>query len=464
MSSGREIGRLLWGVLGIFALVVVSVGYWVATGQESILLREDNPRVVEFNSSILRGAIYDRHDTRLTQTIALENDTIQRVYDNEAFYGALGYYSFRYGSGGVEASYDSVLSGANLARDLGQFFQEDVLHQARVGSDIRLTLDSAWQTRAYEAMKGQSGAVIVLDASNGEILSMVSLPTYNPNTLDADWENLTQASGKPFFNRVLQGNYQAGGLLQTPLMAVAFLSDYALDAPITDASTPIMVADVALGCALPPPTATLTLLDAYAYGCPQAYATLIEASNPTTLQHLVDVFQLDQVPTIADFATPAGAPSEATPEVTAEPIANTSVLEDMLGQGQVTVNPLAVAQVVSAILNDGDALTLRLLLSTRAPQATEWQDLPIVSSSNALMTDATARQLREWMLRNSQAMGFSDSTIGGHVAIAYAGESAQVWYVGFQEVDGQKRVIVVVIEDTTDVQRALQTAMQILLP
>jgi peptidoglycan glycosyltransferase len=464
MSSGREIGRLLWGVLGVFALVTLAVSYWVVSGQETILQREDNPRVVEFNSSILRGAIYDRYDVLLTQTIALENDTTQRVYDNEAFYGALGYYSFRYGSGGVEASYDSVLSGANLARDMAQFFQEDVLHQARVGSDIRLTLDSVWQTRVYGAMNGQSGAVIVLDADNGELLSMVSLPTYNPNTLDAEWESLTQASGKPFFNRVLQGNYQAGGLLQTPLMAAAFLSDYVLDATMRDASTPVMVADVSLGCALQPPSSTLTLLDAYAYGCPRAFATLIEASNPTTLRHLVGVFHLNQLPTIADFATQTGVPTEATPEVTAEAVATMSVIDDLLGQGQVTVNPLAVAQMVSAILNDGDAPTLRLLLATRAPQATDWQDLPLVPSSQALMTDATARQLREWMLRNSQLIGVRDSTIGSHVAIAYSGESAQVWYVGFQEIDGQKRVIVVVIEDTTDVQRALQTAMKILMP
>ena len=59
------------------------------------------------------------------------------------------------------------------------------------------------------------GAVVVLNIPSGEVLAIVSLPTYDPNTLDTNWEQLTQAAGKPFFNRALQGAYQPGGTLET---------------------------------------------------------------------------------------------------------------------------------------------------------------------------------------------------------------------------------------------------------
>jgi peptidoglycan glycosyltransferase len=47
------------------------------------------------------------------------------------------------------------------------------------------------------------------------VLALISLPTYDPNTLDAEWETLINAPGKPL-NRVVQGSYQPGSMLGLP--------------------------------------------------------------------------------------------------------------------------------------------------------------------------------------------------------------------------------------------------------
>jgi len=157
------------------------------------------------------------------------------------------------------------LRGDDTDKDFLTQLRNNLLHQTQQGSDIRLTFDLSIQQQAVKAMGNHAGSIVVLDIPSGQVLAMVSLPTYDPNTLDANWNALTKAAGKPFFNRALQGAYQPGVALQTPLMAAALLANYSLDTPITQATQSIKVGDVTIQCVTTPPTDTLTLQQAYAY-------------------------------------------------------------------------------------------------------------------------------------------------------------------------------------------------------
>jgi penicillin-binding protein A len=457
MQSEREIGRLLIGLLLAFFLASMTVAYWAIIGDTSILQREDNPRLVEFETSILRGRIYDRNDVLLAETLPLGQNTTERTYSDEVFYGSLGYYSFRYGTGGVEASFDALLSGDTLPRDINQWFNESMNHQRRVGIDIQLTLDTQIQTNVWQAMQGKQGAVVVMDVPSGEILGMVSLPTFNPNVLDEEWETLTQDPNKPFFNRVLQGNYQAGGILQTPLLSVAYLMNTPLDTPIENADASLNIQDLTLSCAIQPPQSTLTLLEAYAYGCPTPFEQFVQSTPEQTIMNVVDVLNLNELPEIANPIAVVTSIPEATPEATET--LETTFLEDMLGQGRITANPLAVARMTSAILNQGVAPMPMIALASRPHREAEWSPFTIETPTSALFTPASAEQLQTWMLNNTQLTQISDLAIGSQVAVAYSGETAQVWFVGFQSTEQGGRVVVVVIENTADVQQAIEVGL-----
>ena len=81
-------------------------------------------------------------------------------------------------------------------------------------------------------------------SASGEVLSIISLPTYDPNLLDEEWENYIEADGDPFFNRALQGNYQLGSLSHTFLMTAAFLDNRPLDIDYANAGEEILLDDL----------------------------------------------------------------------------------------------------------------------------------------------------------------------------------------------------------------------------
>lgn len=116
------------------------------------------------------------------------------------------------GRTGIEQTYDETLRGfdggelveidteGNVIRIIGQ--KEPI-----AGKDLYLNIDSRLQAVAYEALAGVKGAVIVQNPQNGEVLALVSSPSFNPDEISqTDFNNPNQ----PFFNRVISGEYPPG--------------------------------------------------------------------------------------------------------------------------------------------------------------------------------------------------------------------------------------------------------------
>lgn len=447
MRSTREINRLLIGVLGGFAFVALAAAYWAIFGMDTILTREDNPRLFEAEAAILRGDIVDRSDHILVTSTLEANGRVSRNYAYPETSSALGYYSLRYGTAGAEAAYNSLLRGDN--RD----FTAELLHQRQVGADIKLTLDLGIQQQIAQALNGRVGAVVVLGVPRGEILGLVSLPTYNPNTLDADWEMLIEAPGKPFFNRALQAAYQPGGTLQTLLMAAALLDRQPLETVIDNATDAVQLANVDVTCAVRLPDMPLTLRDAYAFACPKPFETLAETIGREKIQDTFATFQLNRPPTLNGFVVQPGveAPLTPFPFITVD-----NLIENALGQGNVTVTPLQMAVIAAAIINDGNAPQPYTLSATRAPESETWIPVEAVRPTVPYANANTARQLQD-LMRNAVANGAAFNAarlnidIGGHATIAYSGDETQAWFVGFATIAGRQAIAAaVVLENSND--------------
>lgn len=447
MSISREINRVLIALLAAFGLVALAAAYWGSVGPDTILQREDNPRLIEAEAAILRGSIEDRNGVVLAQSILDENRAVTRHYEHPEAVGLLGYYSLRYGVGGAEAAYDLVLRGDDIETDITTALIDRMLHRPQVGSDIRLTLDLAVQQQIAEAMvsRTQSGAAVVLAVPGGEVMALVSLPTYDPNTLDANWETLIQAPGNPFFNRALQGNYQPGGTLQTPLMAAALLDNQPLETTIPNATGPVQLDEVTLECAVRLPFNDLTLRDAYAFACPQPFVELAQKIGVRGVRSAFDLFHFNEPMTLAGFV-----PVEDSP---AQLITSQTLVENALGQGDLTVSPLEMAMMAGAVINDGNAPQPYTLLATRT---VDWIPVPDTRATLPYMTANTARRLQD-LMRNAVANGAASNAgrpaidIGGHATLARAGDKSQAWFIGFATIGGRQAVAVaIVIEDSAD--------------
>lgn len=138
------------------------------------------------------------------------------------------------GKAGIEETYDELLRGEDGSRDVivdshGREVGYLRTQHARPGQDLRLTIDIDLQREAEVALGTASGAVVAMDPRNGEILALVSHPTYDPNAFSvrinrADWNKLVTDTRHPMMNKAIQDQLAPGSTFKI-IMAAAGLQE-----------------------------------------------------------------------------------------------------------------------------------------------------------------------------------------------------------------------------------------------
>lgn len=151
---------------------------------------------------------------------------LQRV-DPERYRGA----SY-IGKTGIERQYEPLLHGdpgSQLieADALGRRLRQLDYTHPTPGKTLYLTLDAHLQQAAKAAFEGRNGAAVALDVNTGEILAMVSVPSYEPGDFidgisHKRYAELTEDTSRPLFHRAIQGQYPPGSTIK-PIMALAGL-------------------------------------------------------------------------------------------------------------------------------------------------------------------------------------------------------------------------------------------------
>ncbi len=128
------------------------------------------------------------------------------------------------GKSGVERAYDSMLTGKDgmrrvIVNSRGQEIGSMTTIKAKAGNNLRLTLDLDLQMVAEAGLGEESGAVVALDPRTGEILAMVSHPSYDPNEfarrMDPEsWEQLISDPEKPLMNKAIQAHIAPGSVFK----------------------------------------------------------------------------------------------------------------------------------------------------------------------------------------------------------------------------------------------------------
>lgn len=141
------------------------------------------------------------------------------------------------GQTGIEFTYQNYLSG-NLGRIIykktnnGNLLLSEI--QPKRGSNLYLTIDYEFQKKAYELIDKyfkdngyKKGAFIALNPKNGEVISLISYPSYDPNLFLEDTKKTIQVlnnENQPLFNRVISGLYAPGSTIK-PIVAAAALEE-----------------------------------------------------------------------------------------------------------------------------------------------------------------------------------------------------------------------------------------------
>jgi penicillin-binding protein 2 len=138
------------------------------------------------------------------------------------------------GISGVEKQYNQVLMGQNGSRralvdsrgkEMGRLDETPAVP----GKQLKLTVDVDLQIAAEEALEGKNGAIVAMDPRNGEILAMVSRPTFDPNDFAVritrdEWSKLVNDDEHPLLNKAIQAQLAPGSTFKV-IMATAGLQE-----------------------------------------------------------------------------------------------------------------------------------------------------------------------------------------------------------------------------------------------
>lgn len=194
-------------------------------------------------------------------SLSVEN-TFKRTYPNsKSFSAVLGYVGLPtaadlkknpvlsakdlVGKGGVEAFHDQGLQGTpgghlTLQDAHGNVLQEQRDSEPKIGPTLKLTIDAEFQEYFFNRMSQglvslgrTSGAAIAIDPRNGEILSLLSFPTFDNNIMSNSGHGdekraILTSPNKLLFNRAVSGHYSPGSTIK-PLVGVAALKEGVID-------------------------------------------------------------------------------------------------------------------------------------------------------------------------------------------------------------------------------------------
>lgn len=392
----------------------------------------------------------------------------QRVYPEGELYAHItGYYSFRFGSTGVEREYNAELAGRTTSlqlRQLSGFFSDPSSE-----GDVILTVNSEIQKVARGALGDLTGSVVALDPRTGAVLAMYSTPSYDPNGISSNdgqqaerVKTLLDASPeKPLLSRAYQERFFPGSTFKIVTATAGLESGTVTE---TEPSYPVVQSYT------PPLTRRSisnfdgamcggTLLVILQRSCNSSFAQMAVELGPERMIDAAEAAGFNEVPPI-DLTRPTRSvyPTDfgaivARPEGTAPIHENTPALAQTgLGQNDVAATPLQMALVAAGVANEGRIMAPHVMSEIRARDGDvvqRFEDRPWRDS----MDSGTAETLRRAMVgvvtdgtaSSVQLPGF---TVGAKTGTAQLGTTpprSHAWMIAFAGPEGQQPTVAVAV-------------------
>ena len=286
------------------------------------------------------------------------------------------------GKSGVEKQYDDVLRGRDGKRfrvvdvqEKGVTGAEDKIEPPTPGRSIVLTIDRRIQRLAEQALGPRNGSVVVLRPSSGEVLALVSYPTFDPNRFfttegSSYFNKLSLDAGSPFIDRAIQSAYPPGSTFKV-IMTTAIADDGTI--PLTQAvlcTGKIEFGDRIFNCWQKTGHGYEDLFGGLAQSCDVYFWTMGNRLGPDKILSYARDFGVGSLTGIDLPGETAGL--LPTPEwkdkVKHKPWVGGDTLNISIGQGDVTMTPLQLADSVAMIVNEGKVYRPHLLLKTVDPR------------------------------------------------------------------------------------------------
>ena len=224
-ALSKRLTVLTWLFTALFAALIANLVYVQVVQADSIKSMTSNNHTIARRAYVERGSILTSDGVILAESVRQENGTYTRSYPQSTLAAhTVGYISTQYGSTGIEAAYDDVLTGQESYANWHDAFNSLAGVDAS-GNDVVLTINSRIQAAAEAALEGRVGAIVVLDPKTGAVLAKASSPTYSNDQLTDLLAN--GGENAPLFDRTTQALYTPGSTFKVVTLAAALESGVA---------------------------------------------------------------------------------------------------------------------------------------------------------------------------------------------------------------------------------------------
>jgi peptidoglycan glycosyltransferase len=380
----------------------------------------------------------------------------RREYPEHELFGQItGFFSFTYGSDGVEKTYNAELAGRDDDGSLKSLI--DLLVDEKKTNDVILTIDKRVQEVARNELGERRGSVVAIDVRDGSLLAMWSFPSYDPQPISQpDQKAAGQARSlllldttKPLLPRSYRETFFPGSTFKVVTAAAGLTSGKV---------TPDMP-DYPREKEFTPPHTNRPLRNFGGQTCGGKFFDVFRISCNTAFAHMGLDVGADELVSRAEAFGFSDRPPLDLPAVARSPIADAEFFENneplvaqtAIGQNRVSSTPLQMALVAAGIANDGVIMTPHVLKEVRDDEGVVVRRFHPTVWKTAVEPEvaSTVKQAMVQVVESGTATRLAVPGVptAGKTGTAQIGNGlSHAWIIGFAPADAPRVAVAVIVE------------------
>lgn len=451
IKENRKILILLVFLIALFISLIIYLSYFTIFKAPNIVEHPANKREALKIAQIKRGNIYDNKGEILAYSDG-EKYKYQRHYNYPYSYAhVVGYSNKVRGNSGIESSYNKYLLGKNepdIVRSFKAFFKSD--YDKDTGDSIYLTTNTAIQERSRQLLEevGEKAAIVVMNPKTGEVLSLVSYPDFNLETIERDYAAIVEKNEGSFYNSAMQGGFTPGSIQK--IVSAASIIENGIDQSYEDTGEedaggyPIKNAGGKT-------YGKIDLNDAITFSVNTYFANKAVVLGQEKMGETAEKFLFNKD---IDFDLNTTNVKFSKSKFNYQSWDKQALAAASIGQADVTVTPLHMAMIASTIANDGKMMKPYIVSKVVGQDGEEVmtrQPEMLVQS----VSKETANQIKDMMINSvnrgtSKAARLRSFQIAGKTGTAERSKEKTInnaWFVGFAPADDPQIAVAVIVEN-----------------
>lgn len=432
-------GIFLWILSALFVVGLIFLTVSFVKSSDEWVMKHYNLHVYNNGELIGAGTIYDKNGVPLAQTV--DGD---RVYNDSATTRKSTLHIVgdpkNFISSGVQSVFDAKLTGYSKVTGVYN------IKKYGKGNDLTLTIDKDICDEAYKALDGRKGAVGIVNYKTGDLVCAVSSPSYDVNDVPYDLDTNERYEGV-YINRLLSAHYVPGSTFKivTAICAIENIPDiYERTWKCDGGFKPDK--GVEIGCNANH-GGSVDFNTALAKSCNSVFAQIaIELGGEKLKETAMELG-------IGSTVNISGQIETFDGYIDLDNVADDKLGWTGIGQGETRIAPITMLRIVSAIANNGSAVSFNII-QTLANQAGSALNITMPNNKVELLNADTAQKVGA-MLRNNVVEQYGDYNYKGLNLCAKSG-TAQIddidahniaWFTGYMDDDAHPYAFVVVVEN-----------------